>query len=148
MGDTHNINNGMRAADGSGDTLGLQGKAPSRGMRYLVKNITNKIHVATRNTSYLVTYSYAYTLEQERAEKRRHHTHPWIYGSRVGAWRGPFSVRDRATADGCGGQSLGHKEGRVNTTTCMPGTYDKNIFIGDEKAVLIPTQVSRDILGG
>ena len=40
------------------------------------------------------------------------------------------------------------KEGRVNTTTCMPGTYDKNIFIGDEKAVLIPTQVSRDILGG
>ena len=36
VGDNHNINNGMRAADGSGDTLGLQEKAPSRGMRYLV----------------------------------------------------------------------------------------------------------------
>ena len=40
----------MRAADGSGDTLGLHEKASSRGMRYLV-NITNKFHVATRNTS-------------------------------------------------------------------------------------------------
>ena len=40
------------AADGSGDTLliSLQEKAPSRGTRYLV-NITNKFHVATRNTS-------------------------------------------------------------------------------------------------
>ena len=34
----------MRAADGSGDTLGLQEKAPSRGMRHLVKNITNNFH--------------------------------------------------------------------------------------------------------
>ena len=44
------VNNGMRAADGSGDTLGLQEKALSRGMWYLV-NITNKFHVDTRNTS-------------------------------------------------------------------------------------------------
>ena len=51
VGDSHNINNGIRAADGSGDTLGLQEKAPSRGMRYLVKNITNKFHVATKNIS-------------------------------------------------------------------------------------------------
>ena len=50
VGDSHNIDTGMRAADGSGDTLGQQEKAPSRGMRYLV-NITNKFHVATRNTS-------------------------------------------------------------------------------------------------
>ena len=63
-------NNGMRAADSSGDTLGLQEKAPSRDMWYLV-NITNKFYVATRNT-----YSYAYTLKQRRAEKRRHHKHP------------------------------------------------------------------------
>ena len=49
--DSHNINNGMRAAGGSGDTLGLQEKAPSRGMRYLVKNVTNKFNIATRNTS-------------------------------------------------------------------------------------------------
>ena len=40
------------------------------------------------------------------------------------------------------------EEDRVNTTTCMPGTYDKKIFIDDEKAMLIPTQVSRDIRGG
>ena len=40
------------------------------------------------------------------------------------------------------------EEDRVNTTTCMPGTYDKKVFIDDEKAMLIPTQVSRDIRGG
>ena len=40
------------------------------------------------------------------------------------------------------------EEDRVNTITCMPGTYDKKNFIDDEKAMLIPTQVSRDIRGG
>ena len=40
------------------------------------------------------------------------------------------------------------KEDRVNTTTCMPGTYDKKIFIDDEKDMLIPTQVSRDVRDG
>ena len=39
-------------------------------------------------------------------------------------------------------------EDRVNTTTCMSGTFDIKIFIDDEKAMLIPTQVSRDIPGG
>ena len=34
-------------------------------------------------------------------------------------------------------------EDRVNTTTCMPGTYDKNILIDDKNATLIPTQASR-----
>ena len=57
----------------------------------------------------MITYSYAYTLKQGHAEKRRHHTHPWIYGSRVGAWLGPFSVLQYATADGCGGQSPGNR---------------------------------------
>ena len=51
MGDSHNTNNSMRAADGSRDAQGLQEKAPSRGMRYLVKNITFILQVATRNTS-------------------------------------------------------------------------------------------------
>ena len=37
------------------------------------------------------------------------------------------------------------EEDRVNTTTCMPGTSDKKIFIDDEKAMFIPTQISRDI---
>ena len=46
----HNINNGMRAADGSKETLGLQEKSPSRGLRYLA-NITNIFDVATRNKS-------------------------------------------------------------------------------------------------
>ena len=36
-------------------------------------------------------------------------------------------------------------EDRVNTITCMPGTYDIKTFIDDEKANLIPTQSSRDI---
>ena len=40
------------------------------------------------------------------------------------------------------------EEDRVNATTCMPGAYDKKIFIDDEKAMLIPTQVARDIPGG
>ena len=40
------------------------------------------------------------------------------------------------------------EEDRVNTTTCMPGTYDKKIFIDDEKAMLTPTQVSRGTRGG
>ena len=40
------------------------------------------------------------------------------------------------------------EEDRVNATTCTAGTYDKAIFIDDEKAMLIPTQVSRDIPGG
>ena len=39
-------------------------------------------------------------------------------------------------------------EDRVNTTTCMPGTYDKKILIDDEKAMLIPAQVLRDIRSG
>ena len=40
------------------------------------------------------------------------------------------------------------EEDRVNTTTCMPGTYDTKIFVDNEKAMLIPTQVSRDVRGG
>ena len=40
------------------------------------------------------------------------------------------------------------EEDRVNTTTCMPGIYDWKIFIDDKKAMLIPTQGSRDVRGG
>ena len=110
-------------------------------MRYLVKNITNKFHVPTRKTS-------PTPLKQGRAEKRKHHTHPWIYGSRVGAWLGPFSVRNRLQQMGAEAKARATEEDRVNTTTCMPGSYDKKIFIDDEKATLIPTKVSRDIQGG
>ena len=39
------------------------------------------------------------------------------------------------------------EEDRVNTTTCMPGTYDNKISIDDGKTMLIPNKVSRDIRG-
>ena len=39
------------------------------------------------------------------------------------------------------------EEDRVNMTTSMPGTYDKKIF-DDEKAMPIPTHISRDIRSG
>ena len=35
------------------------------------------------------------------------------------------------------------EEDRMNTSTFMPGAYDKKI-IDDEKAMIIPTHVSRD----
>ena len=97
---------------------------------------------------HIITYSYAYTLKQGRAEKRRHHTHPWIYGSRVGAWLGPFGVLQYATADGCGGQSPGNRKRSIEHDHMHACACDKQIFIDDEKAMLIPTQVSRDIQGG
>ena len=114
----------MRAADGSGDTLGLQEKAPSRGMQYLV-NIINK--TSRCHKKHIHHHLVRIHLKQGRTEKRRHQTHPWIYGSCVGAWRGLFSAWQYATADGCRGQRPGNrrKHDRVNTTTCMPGTYDK-----------------------
>ena len=65
MGDSHIINNGMRAADGSGDKLGLQEKSPSRGMRSVV-NSTNIVHVATRNIS---SPSYMDTLWNKDAQE-------------------------------------------------------------------------------
>ena len=139
VGDSHNINNGMRAADGSGDTLVLQEKAPSRGMRYLV-NIQK--WVSCCHKKHITTYSYAYTLKQGRAEKRRPDMHPWIYGSRVSAWIGPFSALQYLQQMGLEAKARATEEYRVNTTTCMPGTYDKKIFIDDVKAILIPTQVS------
>ena len=107
VGDNHNINNGMRAADGSGDTPGLQEKAPSRGMQYVV-NINNKFHGATRNTSHhlLVRIRFETTTRREKKSRRA----PMDYASRVDAWVGPFSVLQYATTDGCGGQSPGNRK--------------------------------------
>ena len=48
---------------------------------------------------------------------------------------------------GVGAKAQETEEDRVNTITRMPGTYDEKIFINDEQAMLIPTQVSRDIQG-
>ena len=105
MGDSHNINNGMGAADDSGDTLGLQDRRRPRVEACEVPGIS-QINLCCHK-KHIITYSYI--LKQGRAEKRRHHTHPWIYGSCVGAWLGPFSVLQYATADGCGGQSPGNR---------------------------------------
>ena len=66
VGDSHNINNGMRVADGYRDTLGLQEKA-RRGMRYLAKNITSKFHVAKNNTSPTRTHT-LWNMDAQRKE--------------------------------------------------------------------------------
>ena len=49
---------------------------------------------------------------------------------------------------GAVGKARATEEDRVNTTTCMPGKYNEKIFIDNEKATLIPTQVSRGTRGG
>ena len=49
------------------DTLGLQEKAPSRGVRYLV-NIANKFHVATRNTSSPIRMHALWNKDAQRKE--------------------------------------------------------------------------------
>ena len=49
---------------------------------------------------------------------------------------------------GVEGKARATEEDRVNPTTCMPGTYDKKIFIVDEKAMLVPTHVCRDTRSG
>ena len=41
----------MCPTDGSGDTLGLQEKAPSREKHAVLKKKANKLHVASRNSS-------------------------------------------------------------------------------------------------
>ena len=83
MGDSHNINNGMRAADGSGDTQGLQQKAPSRGMRYLV-NITNKFMLPQETHHHLLVRIHFET--RTRREKKAPHApmDPWLTCRRLG----------------------------------------------------------------
>ena len=67
------------------------------------------------------------------AGKRRHHTHPWIYGSRVGADLVLLVYCSTLQQMGVEAKARATEEDRVNTTTSMPGTYDKTIFIDDEK---------------
>ena len=146
VGDSHNINNGMRAADGSGDKLGLQEKAPSRGMRYLV-NITITFHVATRNTLSPTSTHTLCNMDAQRKEgtTRTHGSmaHVSVLGLVILVY---CSMLQQMGAEA---KARATEEDRVNTTTGMPGTYDvKKISIDDEKAMLVPTQVSRDIRGG
>ena len=113
----------MRAADGSGDTLGLQEKASSRGMRYLVISRIHLFHVATRNTS---SPTRTHTLWNKDAQRKggTARTHgSMAHVSAIGLVLLVYcsmlqqmgeEVKARAT-----------EENRVNTTICMPGTYDK-----------------------
>ena len=122
MGDSHNINNGMRAADGSGDTLGLQEKAPSRGMRYLV-NITNKFHVATRNTS---SPTRTHTLWNKDAQRKQGTARTHGSMAHVSALGLVLLVYWSTLQQmGVEAKARATEEDRMNTTTCMPGTYDK-----------------------
>ena len=113
----------MRAADGSGDTPGLQEKAPSRGIRYLVKNITNIFHVATRDTSSPTRTHTLWNKDAQRKEGTKCTDGSMAYVSALGLvylvycsilQQMGVEAKARATA-----------EDRVNTTTCMPGTYDE-----------------------
>ena len=73
--------------------------------------------------------------------------HPWMYGSRVGAWLGPLVYCSMLQETGVEAEARATEQDRVNTTTCVPGTYDKLIFIDNEKSMLIPTQLSRGARG-
>ena len=75
----------------------------------------------------------------------------WLTCRRL-AWSFCIAVPGMLQQMGVEGKAQATEEDRVNTTTCMSGTYIrstiKKIFIDDEKAMLIPTQVSRGIRGG
>ena len=107
----------MRAADGSGDTLGLQEKAPSRGMRYQVKNVTNTFHVATRNTS---SPTRTHTLWNKDAQRKEGTTR--THGSM--AYVSPFDLVlvvcfSMLQQMGVEAKARATEEDRVNTTICM-----------------------------
>ena len=113
----------MRAADSSGDTLGLQEKAPSRGMRYLVKNITNNFHVATRNTS---SPTCTHTLRNKDAQRKEGTTRTHASMAYVSALGLVLLVYCSMLQQmGVEAKARATEEDRVNTnTSCVPGTYD------------------------
>ena len=134
----------MRAADGSGDTLSLQEKAPSRGMRYLAKIISLINIMLPQETHHHLLVRIHFETRTRREKKAPHApTHGFMaHMSALGlvlivccSMLQQMDVEAEARAT---------EEDRVNTTTCMPGIYDNKILIDDEKAMLIPTQVSRD----
>ena len=121
------------AADGSGDTLliTLQEMAPSRGMRYLVKHITNKFHVATRNTS---SPPCTHTLWNKDVQRKEGTTRTHGSMAHVSALGLVLLVYCSMIQQmGVETKARVPEEDRANTTTCMPGTYDKRW-----KAMLTP----------
>ena len=111
----------MRAEDGSGDTLRLQEKAPSRGMRYLV-NITITFHVATRNTLSPTSTHTLCNMDAQRKEgtTRTHGSmaHVSALGLVILVYCSMIQLMGVET------KARVPEEDRANTTTCMPGTFD------------------------
>ena len=119
MGDGLNINYGMRAADGSGDTLGLEEMAPSRGMWYLV-NTKKKNHVATRNTA---SPTRTCKLRNNDAHRKECTTRTHGFLAHVSALGLVLLVYCRILQlMGVEAKARATEEDRVSTTTCMPGT--------------------------
>ena len=149
VGDSHNINSDMRAAESSGDMLSLQEKAPSRGMRYLVI-IIKKFLVSTRNTSSSPTRTH--TLLNKNAQRKEGTTRTHGSMAHMSALGLVLFVYCVCYSRWVRRPKPGQQKKIVWTRphACMSGisTYDKKIFVDDEKAMLIPTQVSRDIQGG
>ena len=56
----------------------------------------------------------------------------WLTCRRL-AWSFCIAVPGMLQQMGVEGKARATEEDRVNTTTCMPGTYDKKIFIDDER---------------
>ena len=132
---SQNINNGTRAADVSGDTLGLQKKASSNGMRYLV-NITNKFHVATRNTS---SPTRTHKLWNKDTQKKEGTTPTHRFMAHVSALGLVIlvycSMLQQMNVEAKAGAT---EEDPVNTTTCMPGTYDKKYPLTTKRSCSSP----------
>ena len=145
-GDSHNINNGMRVADSSGDTLGLQEKAPSRGIRYLV-NVTNKFrfHVATSTSSPTRTNT-LWNKDAQRKEGTARTHRSTAHVSALGLALLVYSVWDSKWE--CGGQSPGNRRRSSEHDHMHAWFIRSKIFIDNEKAMLIPTKASRDIRCG
>ena len=113
----------MRAADHPEDTVVRQEKAPSKGMWYLVKNVTNQFHVATRNTS---SPTRTHTLWNKDAQRKENTTRTHGSMAHVSALGLVFLLYcSMLQQTGVEAKAWATKEDRVNTTTCMPGTYDK-----------------------
>ena len=60
--------------------------------------------------------------ETRTRRKTKAPKHPWIHSSRVGPWRGPFSVLQQM---GVEAKARATEEERVNKATCTPGTYEQ-----------------------
>ena len=107
VGDSHNINDGMRASDGSGGMLGLQEQDPSRGMRYLV-NITSIFHVAARSTSSPTRTHKIWNKDAQRKEGTTHTHGSMAHVSALGLVRWVYCSMLQQI-DGCWGQSPGNR---------------------------------------